>query len=88
MQDTFFVHFFAVVLHDHNVQILLSYTFFGGNVVRVLVQIFFAVAHFHFALVADSISHFATAARKFSCCSSSLKKMSPLFFLSLALDQS
>ena len=39
--------------------------FFGGNVVRVLVHIFFAPADVHFALVADSISHFATAARKF-----------------------
>ena len=30
-----FVHFFAVVLHDYNVkfQKLLSYTFYGGNVV-------------------------------------------------------
>ena len=32
-------------------------------------------------LVAASISHFVTAATKFSCCSSN-KKMSPLFFIS------
>ena len=36
---------------------------------------------FHLALVAASISHFVTAATKFSCCSSN-KKMSPLFFIS------
>ena len=59
----------------------LSYTFYGGNVVRVLVHFFFTAAHFHLALVAASISHFVTAATKFSCCSSN-KKMSPLFFIS------
>ena len=42
---------------------------------------FFTVGYFHLALVAASISHFVTAATKFSCCSS-LKKMSPLFFIS------
>ena len=67
-----------------NFQKLLSYTFYGGNVVRVLVHFFFTAAHFHLALVAASISHFVTAATKFSCCSSN-KKMSP-FFLSLAPD--
>ena len=46
---------------------------------------FFFTAHFHLALVATSISHFVTAATKFPCRSSN-KKMSPLFFLSLALD--
>ena len=64
-----------------NFQKLLSYTFYGGNVVRVLVHFFFTAAHFHLALVAASISHFVTAATKFSCCSSN-KKMSPLFFIS------
>ena len=39
----FFVHFFAVVLHDYNVKLqqFLSYSFFGGNVVRVLVHFYF-----------------------------------------------
>ena len=61
---------------------LFSYTFYGGNVVRVLVQFFFSLpAHFHLALVATSISHFVAAATKFSCCSSN-KKMSPLLFIS------
>ena len=38
----FFVHFFAVVLHDYNVNVqkLPSCTFHGGNVVRVLVHFF------------------------------------------------
>ena len=67
-----------------NFQKLLSYTFYGGNVVRVLVHFFFTAAHFHLALVAASISHFVTAATKFSCCSSNAKKC--LLFLSLALD--
>ena len=47
-QHTFFVHFFAVVLHE---QKLPTYTFYGGNVLRVLVHlfslIFFTTAHFH-----------------------------------------
>ena len=64
-----------------NFQKLLSYTFFGGNVVRVLVHFVFTAAHFHLALVTASISHFVTAVTKFSCCSSN-KKMSPLFFIS------
>ena len=41
---TFFVHFFAVVLHDYN---LPGYTFYGGNVVLVLILFFSTVAHFH-----------------------------------------
>ena len=88
MQLTFFVRFFAVVLHDYNVNLPeTSSTFFGENVVRVLVHVFqfFTAAHFHLALVAASISHFITAATKFSCCSSN-KKCPPCFFISLALD--
>ena len=56
--------------------------FYGGNVVRVLVHFFFTAAHIHLALVAASISHFVTAATKFSCCSSN-KIMSHVFYLSL-----
>ena len=76
MQLTFFVHFFAVVLHDYNVNLPeTSCTFFGENVVRVLVHVFqfFTAAHFHPALVAASISHFVTAATKFSRYSSNKK---------------
>ena len=75
---TFFVHFFAVVLHDYNVKL------FGENVVRVLVHFFFTAAYFYLTLAAASIFYFVTAAAKFSCCSSNKKCL--LFFLSLALD--
>ena len=64
-----------------NFQKLLSYTlytFFCRTCSRC--SLFFTAAHFHLALVATSISHFVTAATKFSC--SSNKKMSPLFFIS------
>ena len=44
VQHTFFVHFFAVVLHDYctrwNFQKLPGYTFNGENVVRFLVHYF------------------------------------------------
>ena len=42
----FFVHFFAVVLHDYGVK-LPSYTFYRGIVVCVPVRIFFTAAQFH-----------------------------------------
>ena len=56
---------------------------------------FFTAAHFHLPLVAASISHFVTAATKFSCCSSNKKivffvfvsrsrPLSPFFSLSFA----
>ena len=44
MQHTFFVHFFAFVLHEYNVKLpetsLVSYTVYGGNVVGVVVHFF------------------------------------------------
>ena len=49
-----------------------------------LFTFFFTAAHFHFALVAACISHFVTAATKFSCCS--FQKKCLLWFLSLAPD--
>ena len=55
-----------------NFQKLLSYTFYGGNVLRVVVHFFFTAAHFHLASVSASISHFVSAATKFSCCSSKI----------------
>ena len=51
-----------------NFQKLLSYTFWGGNVVRVLVHFFFTPAHFHLAFVAASISHFVTTAISLFVC--------------------
>ena len=59
----------------------LGCTFYGGSVVRFLLNLFFTAAHFHLALLAASISHFVTAATKFSCYFSN-KKMSPLFSIS------
>ena len=56
---------------------LLSYTFWGGNVVPILVHVFFTATHFHLALVAASISHFVTPA---------ISLFVFVFFLSLALD--
>ena len=79
VQLTFFVHFFAVVLHDYNVK--LPKTFLWRKCRARSRSLFFTAAHFLLALVAASISHFVTAATKFSCCSSN-KKMSPLFFIS------
>ena len=60
---------------------LLSFVFFEGKVVRVLIHFFFTAAHFHLALVATRISPFVTTTTKFSCCYSN-KKMSPFFFIS------
>ena len=44
---------------------------------------FFTAAHFHLALVAAGISHFVTAATKFSCYSSKKQIVSFVFYLSL-----
>ena len=80
VQHTFFVHFFAIVLHDYKVK-LPSYTFCGGNVVCVPVQ-FFSLP-LNFTLVAASFSHFLTSAIKFLYCSTN--EIGLLCFLSLAL---
>ena len=86
MQHTFFVHLFAVVLHDYdiNFQKLSGYIFYGGNIVFVLVQFFFSLSLI-FTLVATSISHFLTAATKFLCCSFDKKRLLCFFSLALAL---
>ena len=77
VQLTFFVYFFAVVLHDYNVK--LPKTFLWRKCRRCSRSLFFHCAHFLLALLAASISHFVSAATKFSCCSSN-KKISLLFF--------
>ena len=47
VQHTFFVHFFANVLHDHNLK-LSSYTFYGGHVAGTCsCSHFFNAAHVH-----------------------------------------
>ena len=76
VQHTFFVHFFAVVLHDYNLKLPET-----SQLHVFFVHFFLTAAHFHLALVAACISHFVTVVTKFSCCSSN-KKMSPLFFIS------
>ena len=75
VHHTFFVHFFAIVLHDYNVK--LPETFLWRKCRMCSRSLFFTAAHFLLALVAASI---VTAATKFSCCSSN-KKMSPLLFI-------
>ena len=66
-----------------NFQKLLCYTLFGGNVVRVFVHLFFHCRSFSpCILFATCISHFVTAATKFSCCSSNKKKCLLCFFFS------
>ena len=59
----------------------LSYTFYGGNVVRFLVHFFFTAAHFHLALVAASSFHFVKIFMLFF-----QQKNVSFVFLSLALD--
>ena len=81
VQHTFFIYFFAVVLRDYNVK--LPETFYRGNVAPVLDHFFSLPLIFFLALVAASISHFVTAATKYSCCSSNKKNVSFAFYLSL-----
>ena len=48
VQHTFFVHFFAVVLHDFNVKLPeTSWLHVLWRKCRVLVHFFFTVVHFH-----------------------------------------
>ena len=62
-----------------NFQQLPGYTFYGGNVIRVLVHFCISLSLI-FILVAASISQFSHRRNEFSCCSLQ-QKMSPLFFL-------
>ena len=65
VQHTFFVHFFAVVLHDCNVKLPeTSWLHVLRRKCRTCsCSLFFILAHFH--PVAASISHFLTATTKF-----------------------
>ena len=78
MQHTFIVHFIAIVLHNYNAKlpdtsllhVLLRKSFlYSCSLVSLLLI---------FTLVFASISHFLTAAKKFSC--SSFDKIGLLFF--------
>ena len=88
VQHTFFVHFFAVVLHDYNMK--LPDTSYKLHVLWRKCQtcsrsLFFQCCSFSpCILVATSISRFVTVATRFSCRSSNKKCL--LSFLSLALD--
>ena len=77
----FFVHFFAVVLHDYNVKLPSRHTFYGGIKCPTCSFSLFAFNVALFILVAASISHFLTAATKFHVVPPT-KKLSPLFFFS------
>ena len=68
MQHTFFAHFIAVVLHDYNVKLPETselHVLPGTDVVCVPANCFFSLPLI-FTLVTASISHFLTAAIKFS----------------------
>ena len=83
----FFVHFFAVVLHDYNVK--LPETFLWRKCRTCSRSLFFfTAAHFLLALVAASISHFVTAATKFSCCFSNKKCLLCFFFFFISRSRS
>ena len=62
-----------------NFQEILSYNFFGENVVRVLVRFFFSLPLI-FNLYCCPLA-VVTAAAKFSCCSSNKKNVSFVFFI-------
>ena len=84
VQHTFFVHFFAVVLHDYNVKRPeTSWLHVLWRKCRVCSWSLSLI----FTLAAASISHFLKAATKFLCCSSN--KICPLvFFLFFFLTRS
>ena len=60
----FFIHYFALVLHDYNLK-PPSYTFYGGNVAYASVGYFFFSLPLIFTFEAASIPHLPTAAIKF-----------------------
>ena len=73
VQYTFFVHFFAVVLHEPNVKLpetsSLHVLWRKGRTCSCSLSPLFTLL-FIFTLMADGISHFLTATAKFLCCSS------------------
>ena len=77
---TFLYLCFARLRHETIYSRNFLVTRFMEKMLYVFSFTFFTVAHFHLALVAVSISHFVTAATKFSCCSSN-QKMSPFFII-------
>ena len=94
MQHTFFVHFFAVVLHDYNVT--LSETSWLQLVSRFMEEVSYELSLFTFffslALIftlhlgTASISYFLTAVTKFSCISFQRNECLFCLFFSLHLS--
>ena len=84
MQRTFFVHFFAVVLHDYNVKLPETSSFHvlwrKCHTCSCSLSLHFTLPLI-FTLMAASISHFLTAVEKFSCCSRFQQTMSTLFLV-------
>ena len=76
--STLFCTFFALVLHDHNVK-LPGYSFYGGNIVRVLVPFF----HGHSFSPWWRLAFLCFPPTATSCCASNKKCL--LCLLSLAL---
>ena len=80
-----FVHFLAVVLGDYNVKLpetsKLQVLYMEEMSYVFLFTLFFPAVHF--SLVAASISHFLTAAIKFSSFSSNYIIVSFVFYISL-----
>ena len=66
-----------------NFQKLPGYTFYGGNVVHVLVHFFPTVVHFH--PVGCQHFSFSHCRCKISCCSSNKKCLLCFFYLALVL---
>ena len=56
--DTFLCPCFARLQHETSRNFLVTYTFYGENVICVLVHFFFTAAYFHLALVATGIGRF------------------------------
>ena len=79
VQHTFFVYFFAVVLHDYDVKLPETSQLHNFWRKRRFLVHFFNAAHFHLALVAASICHYRYKI-------SNKKKNVSFVFLSLALD--
>ena len=79
VQHTFFVHFFAVVLHDYNVK--LPETFLWRKCRTCSRSLFFTAARFHLAWVAAGISHFIFCYRRYKIFKLFFQqKMSLVFF--------
>ena len=85
LKHTFFVYFFAVVLHDHNVKRPEASWLhvLWGNCRTCSCSLFSTVTHFHPG--GRQHSSFFHRRYKISCCSSNKKCLLCFFYLALAL---